>query len=74
VIARKFLALRSRHEIDEKGQIEIRHSVNGTGQPVSIRGVGVVNGEGVAQARIVLLLTEPSIDYSEHHRSFGSGL
>ena len=74
MIARKFLALRSRHEIDEKGQFEIQHSADGTGKPVSIRAVGVVNGEGVAQARIVLLLTGTGADHSENHRSLGSGL
>jgi hypothetical protein len=65
-------ALRSRHERNEKGQIEIRHSFNGTGKPVSIRGVGVLNGEGVAQARIVLLLTGTGATHSENEQSLGS--
>lgn len=59
-------ALRSSHTMSEKGLIEIRHSVNETGQPVSIRGVGVPNGHGVEQARIVLLLTGMSGDRSEN--------
>jgi hypothetical protein len=67
-------ALRSSHTMSEKGLIEIRHSVNETGQPVSIRGVGVPNGHGVEQARIVLFLTETSANDSENHRSLGSGL
>ena len=37
--------------MSKKGLTEIRHSANETGLPVSIRGVGVVNGEGVEQAR-----------------------
>jgi hypothetical protein len=65
--------LRSRHEMKEKGQFEIRHSVNETGQPVSIRGVGVPNGQGVEHARILLFLTEAYTESSEHHRSLGSG-
>lgn len=40
-------ALRSSHPMSEKGLIAIRHSVNETGQPVSIRGVGVSNGHGI---------------------------
>jgi hypothetical protein len=51
--------LRSRHEMSEKGQFEMRHSVNGSGKPVSIRGVGVPSGQGVEHSRIVLLLTSP---------------
>jgi hypothetical protein len=66
--------LRSRHEMKAKGQFEIRHSVNENGLPVSIRGVGVPNGHGVEQARILLVLTETSADHSENHRSLGSGL
>jgi hypothetical protein len=66
--------LRSRHEMKEKGEFEIRHSANGSGKPVLIRGVGVPNGHEVEQARIVFLLTETSADHSENHRSLGSGL
>jgi hypothetical protein len=66
--------LRSRHEMKEKGQFEIRHSANGSGKPVLIRGVGVPNGQGVEHARILLVLTETSADHSENHRSLGSGL
>jgi hypothetical protein len=58
--------LRSRHEMSEKGQFEIRHCANGLGRPVFIRGVGVPNGQGVAHARIVLLLTGMSGDRSEN--------
>ena len=65
-------ALRSRHETSEKGQFEIRHSVNGSGKPVFIRGLGVPNGQGVEQARIVILLTGTSANYSENHQSPGS--
>ena len=65
-------ALRSRHEMSEKGQFEIRHSVNGSGKPVFIRGLGVPNGQGVEQARIVILLTGTSANYSENHQSPGS--
>ena len=56
----------------EKGQFEIRHSANGSSKPVLIRGVGVPNGEGVAQARIVLLLTGTGADHSEDQQSPGS--
>ena len=66
--------LRRRHEMSEKGQFEIRHASNGSGKPVSIRGVGVPNGQGVQQARIVLVLTEPSANHSEHQQSPGSVL
>jgi hypothetical protein len=66
--------LRSRHEMKETGQFEIRHSANGSGKPVLIRGVGVPNGQGVEHARILLVLTETSADHSENHRSLGSGL
>ena len=66
--------LRSRHEMSEKGQFEIRRTANETGQPVSIRGVGVSNGQGVAHARILLFLTETSTDHSENHRSPGAVL
>jgi hypothetical protein len=66
--------LRSRHEMKEKGQFEIRHSANGSGKPVLIRGVGVPNGQGVEHSRILLVLTETSADHSENHRSLESGL
>jgi hypothetical protein len=59
--------LRSRHEMSETGQFEIRHSANGSGKPVFIRGVGVPNGHGVQHARIVLFLTETSACQSESH-------
>jgi hypothetical protein len=67
-------ALRSSHTMSEKGLIEIRHSVNGTGKLVSICGIGVPNGPGVEHARIVLLLTGTGATHSENHRSLGSGL
>ena len=66
--------LRSRHEISEKGQFEIRHSANESGKPVFIRGVGVPNGHGVEHARIVFVLSGTSANHSENHRSLGSGL
>ncbi|MCI0427306.1 MAG: hypothetical protein L0Z46_04755 [Nitrospiraceae bacterium] len=66
--------LRSRHEMSEKGQFEIRHAANGSGKQVSIRGVGVPNGQGVEHARIVLVLTEKSANLSEHHQNHGSVL
>ena len=47
--------LQSRHEIGEKGQIEIRYSVNKTGLPVFIRGVGVPNVNGLQGSRIVFV-------------------
>lgn len=65
--------LRSRHEIKEQGQFEIRHSTNETGKPVFIRGVGVPNGHGVDHARIVLILTGTSANHSENRQSLGSG-
>ena len=65
--------LRRRHEMSEKGQFEIRHSVNGSNKPVFIRGVGMPNGHGVQHARIVLLLTETSANHSDDHQSLGSG-
>ena len=66
--------LRSRHEMSEKGQFEIRRTANGSGKPVSIRGVGVPNGQGVAHARILLFLTGTSADHSENHWSPGDVL
>lgn len=60
--------LRSRHEMSKKGQIEIRHSINGSGKPVSIRGMGVPNGQGVEHARIVRFLTGTSANYSEPYQ------
>jgi len=66
--------LRSRHELNEKGQFEIRHSTNETGKPVFIRGVGVSNGQGADHARIVLVLTGgASANHSENRQSLGSG-
>jgi hypothetical protein len=62
-------ALRSRHEMSEKGQFEIRHVADEFGKPVFIRGVGVPNGKGVDHARIVLLLTVTSADHSENRQS-----
>ena len=67
-----FSVLRSRHEMKEKGQFEIQHSANGSGKPVLIRGVGVPNGHGVEQARIVLLLTGIGATHSENEQSLGS--
>ena len=64
--------LRRRHERGEKGQFEIRHVANGSGMPVSIRGMGVPNGQGVEHARIVLLLTGAHANHSEDHRSLES--
>jgi len=66
--------LRSRHEMSEKGQFEIRHFANRSGKPVSIRGVGVPNGHGVEHARIVLILTEAGANRSENHQNHGSVL
>ncbi len=66
--------LRSRHEMGEKGQFEIRHSADESGKPVRIRGMGVPNGHGVEHARIVLVLTETSANHSEHHQDHGSVL
>ena len=65
--------LRSRHEKNEMGQFEIRHSTNGTGKPVFIRGLGVPNGHGVDHARIVLILTGTSANHSENRQSLGNG-
>ena len=65
--------LRSRHEINEKRQFEIRHSTNETGKPVFIRGVGVPNGQGVDHARIVFVLTGTSANHSENRQSLGNG-
>jgi hypothetical protein len=63
--------LRSRHERSEKGQFVIRRSANGSGKPVDIRGVGVLNGQGVEQARIVLFLTGLSADQSGNYQNSG---
>jgi hypothetical protein len=60
--------LRSRHEMSEKGQFEIRHSANESGKPVLIRGVGVPNAHGVQHARVVLILTESSAANTESHQ------
>lgn len=67
-------ALQSSHTMSEKGQFEIRRTANGSGKPVSIRGVGVPNGQGVAHARILLFLTGTSADHSENHWSPGDVL
>ena len=56
--------LQSRHERSEKGQIEIRHSVNESDAPVHIRGVGVPDRNGEEQVRIVLILTEANANHS----------
>ncbi|HKO30741.1 MAG TPA: hypothetical protein VJU54_06360 [Nitrospiraceae bacterium] len=61
--------LQSRHERSEKGQIEIRHSANGSDKPVHVRGVGVPDRDGIACARIVLILTEASANDSENHQN-----
>ena len=61
--------LRSRHEMGEKGPLEIRRSANGSGNLVRIRAVGVPNGQGVAHARIVLVLTGTRADISDNHQS-----
>jgi hypothetical protein len=63
--------LRSRHERNEKGLLEIRHAANWSDKPVFIRGVGVPNGHGVEHARIVFSLTETSTDPLENHQSLG---
>jgi hypothetical protein len=65
--------LRSRYEINEKGQFEIRHSTNETGKPVFIRGVGLPNGHGVDHARIVFVLTGTSANHAENLHSLGNG-
>jgi hypothetical protein len=65
--------LRNRHERSEKGQFEIRHEANGSGKPMSIREMGVLNGHGVEYARIVLVLTETSANHSEGHQRYGRG-
>ena len=59
--------LRSRHEMGEKGQLEIRRSANGFGNSVRIRGLGVPNGHGIEDTRIVLVLTEVNASHSENH-------
>ena len=59
--------LRSRHEMGEKGELEIRRSANGFGKSVRIRGLGVPNGHGIEHARIVLVLTEVNASHSENH-------
>ena len=64
-------ALRSSHKMSEKGQIEVRHSVDETGKLVSICGVGVLNGKGIGHARIVFFLTETNADHSESHQNHG---
>lgn len=64
--------LRSRHEMGEKGPLEIRRSVSGSGNSVRIRGIGVPNEHGIAHAHIVLVLTEVSASHPEDHQSSGS--
>ena len=66
--------LRSRHEMGEKGQLEIQRSANGCANPVRIRGVRVPNGHGIEHARIVLVLTEVSATHTENHQRSGSML
>lgn len=68
-LSREILSvLRSSHERSEKGQCVIQHSAHGSGKPVSIRGMGVPNGQGVEHARIVLFLTGTSANYSESYQ------
>jgi hypothetical protein len=64
--------LRSRHEMGEKGPLEIRRSASGSGNPIRIRGVGVPNEHGIAHAHIVLVLTEVSASRPEDHQRPGS--
>lgn len=64
-LADKILSLlQSRHERSEKGQIEIRYTVNASNASVHIRGVGVPDRNGVEQVRIVLILTETNVNHS----------
>lgn len=72
-LADKILSmLQSRHGKSEQGQVEIRHSANESDSPVQIRGVGVPDRHGFAQARIVLILTEARANHSEHDQNNGS--
>ena len=72
-LAGKILSmLRSRHDRSQKGQVEIRHSANGSDMPVNICGVGVPDRHGVAHARIVFILTEARASHSESHDGDGS--
>jgi len=60
--------LRKRHKMSEKVQCVIQHSAHESGKPMSIRGVGVPNGQGVEHARIVLLLTGTGANYLEPYQ------
>jgi len=66
--------LRRRHEMGEKGLLEIRRSASGSGNLVRIRGVGVPNEHVKKHAYIVLVLTEVSASRSEDHQRSGSML
>jgi hypothetical protein len=66
--------LRRRHEMGEKGLLEIRRSASGSGNLVRIRGVGVPNEHVKEHAYIVLVLTEVSASRSEDHQRSGSML
>ena len=69
-----FSVLRNRHEMSENGQFVIQHSAHESDKPVFVRGVGVPNGGGVGHARIVLILTGTSANYSGNYRSLGGVL
>lgn len=71
-LAGKFLSvLRSRHALSKKGLCAARHSDDGFGKLVIVRGVGVPSVNGLQDSRIVLLLTETCANHSEHHQSPG---
>jgi hypothetical protein len=64
--------LRSRHDRNEKGQVEIRYSANESDMPVHIRGLGVPDRHGADQARIVFILTDARTSHSENQDDNGS--
>lgn len=58
--------LRSRKDMSDQEQFEMRYEADNSGSPILIRGVGVPNRHGVQHARIVLLLTKAHTNHLEN--------
>ena len=55
-------ALRSCHKMSEKGLIEIRDVADSPSNQVLIRGIGLPSPNGLQDSRIVIVLTEMSVN------------
>jgi hypothetical protein len=60
--------LRRSHETTDTGRSELSHAVDNLGQRVLIRGIGVPSANGLQDWRIVLLLSEISVDSGDTNR------